>query len=146
MKWLKMELLNIDKQATKDKLEEELGKYMFYKLELGEEILPNITASYSLVPPSNTNAFNSSTENIATKRILSEEKKIAHIQKVESALKRIGNFEREIIKKHYLSNEYVTDAFMSNEYKMSARTYSRIKSTALYKLAFALRVAVYIKE
>ena len=39
-----------------------------YLSQMPSDILPKVTASYSIVPPSVTNEFNSSTENIAIER------------------------------------------------------------------------------
>jgi ArpU family phage transcriptional regulator len=52
----------IDRIATKKAVEAALEKYRMFLFTLSLDQLPRVTQQYSLVPPSNTNKFHSSTE------------------------------------------------------------------------------------
>lgn len=68
-------LPEIDRVATQENVEREIAKYRLYCFSVPEEKLPKVTASFSLVPPSNTNGFHSSTEEIAIERVDEQRKK-----------------------------------------------------------------------
>jgi ArpU family phage transcriptional regulator len=62
MSQLMFKLPEIDREKTKEAVEAALEKYRFYLLSVPDEKLPKVTATFSLVPPSFTNGFHSSTK------------------------------------------------------------------------------------
>lgn len=60
MNQLTLNLPQIDEEATKAKVEQLLDQYRLYLLQ--DNFLPKVTPTYSIVPPSITNEFHSSTE------------------------------------------------------------------------------------
>ncbi|MGM7683528.1 ArpU family phage packaging/lysis transcriptional regulator [Cytobacillus sp. Hm23] len=144
MEQIKFVLPKIDAAATKDKVEEAFEKYRRFILSVPEEYLPKVTASYSLVPPSQTNEFHSSTEDAAISKVDFEIEKDEHITKVQRAVNRLSYQERAVIIKSCMTEEDVCDYVVFNEIGLSERTFYRIKKRAYYKLALALRIEVYV--
>ncbi len=143
MAQLSFNLPEIDREATKKAVENSLEKYRFYLLSVPEEKIPRITASYSLIPPSNTNAFYSSTEQVAIERVDLERERLEYIERIRRAVNRLGTRERELIIKRYLEEDEVYDYEIYNELGMSERRYYRLKGRIFYKLAFILKIEIY---
>jgi ArpU family phage transcriptional regulator len=139
-------LPKIDREKTKAAVESAFEKYRFYLLMVPEEKLPKVTATYSIVPPSFSNEFHSSTEQAAIDRIELYLVRNRHIDWVLRGVNRLSKLEREIIYKRYLKDEEVFDYEIYNEIGMSERRYYRLKARIFYKLAFILRVEVYQKN
>ncbi|ALF09882.1 ArpU family phage packaging/lysis transcriptional regulator [Parageobacillus thermoglucosidasius] len=133
----------IDRKATKKAVEAALEKYRIYLLTLRLDQLPRVTQHYSLVPPSNTNKFHSSTEEMAIRNADYERERDEYIQRVTAAINRLSKWERAILIRRYMTEDDVYDYEVYNDLGMSERKYYRIKSRAFYKLAFALRIEVY---
>lgn len=146
MSQLQFKLPEIDRELTKKAVESALEKYRFYLLTIPEEKLPRITPSYSLVPPSNTNEFYSSTEDAVINRVDGEKDRLEYIERIRRAVNRLGARERELIIKRYLEEDEIYDYEIYNDGGMSERRYYRIKARIFYKLAFILRIEVYKRE
>ncbi|MGM0863391.1 MAG: ArpU family phage packaging/lysis transcriptional regulator [Bacillota bacterium] len=136
-------LPEIDREKTKADVESALEKYRFFLLTVPEDKLPKVTATYSLVPPSFSNEFHSSTEQVAIDRIELDLARNKHIDWVLRGVNRLSRLEREIIYKRYLEDEKNFDYEIYNEIGMSERRYYRLKARIFYKLAFILRIEVY---
>ncbi len=136
-------LRDVDGKETKINVEKAFADYRMYMMTVPDDIMPKVTPSYSLAPSSNTNAFHSSTEDTAIKRVDYEIKRDTFMQRVQCAVNRLNKRERELIIKTYMTYEdvYVFDVY--NEMGISEATYYRIREQAFYKLAFALQVQVY---
>jgi ArpU family phage transcriptional regulator len=146
-KQLEFMLPEIDRDATKKAVEAALEKYRLFLLTLRLDQLPRVTQQYSLdVPPSNTNKFHSSTEEMAIRNADYERERSEYIKRVTLAVNRLSYWERAIIIRRYMTEEDVYDYEIYNELGMSERKYYRIKSRAFYKFAFALKIEVYKKE
>ncbi|MFB8734291.1 ArpU family phage packaging/lysis transcriptional regulator [Bacillus sp. SL00103] len=73
--------------------------YIFFK---SRTISLKITGGFSMVPPATTNAFRSSTESTAIKRIEWEPETKCLLEKVQRAVNRLPYNERQIIIKRYM--------------------------------------------
>ncbi|MGD6872998.1 ArpU family phage packaging/lysis transcriptional regulator [Sutcliffiella horikoshii] len=146
MSQLQFKLPEIDRELTKKAVESALEKYRFFLLTIPEEKLPRITPSYSLVPPSNTNEFHSSTEDAVINRVDGERERLDYIDRIRRAVNRLNIKERELIIKRYLEEDEVYDYEIYNDLGMSERRYYRVKARIFYKLAFILLIEVYKKE
>jgi ArpU family phage transcriptional regulator len=142
-KQLTFMLPEIDREKTKAAVESALEKYRFFLLTVPEDKLPKVTATYSLVPPSFSNEFHSSTEQAVMDRIELDIARTKHIEWVLRGVNRLSKMEREIIYKRYLEDEEIFDYELYNEIGMSERRYYRLKARIFYKLAFILKVEVY---
>jgi ArpU family phage transcriptional regulator len=142
-KQLTFMLPEIDREKTKAAVESALEKYRFFLLMVPEDKLPKVTATYSLVPPSFSNEFHSSTEQAVMGRIELDIARNKHIEWVLRAVNRLSKMEREIIYRRYLEDEEIFDYELYNEIGMSERRYYRLKARIFYKLAFILRIEVY---
>ena len=140
---MSFELPEIDREETKKAVESAFEKYRFYLLTVPDERLPKLTATYSLVPPTNTNEFHSSTEDIAIKNVDFERERDKYIEWIRRAVNRLSSREREIIVKRYLQDEEVFDYEIYNELGYGERKYYRLKARIFYKLAFLLKIEVY---
>ncbi|GIN86957.1 ArpU family transcriptional regulator [Heyndrickxia sporothermodurans] len=142
-KQLSFKLPEIDREKTKEAVESALAKYQLYVLTIPEEKLPKVTSSFSIVPPTYTNEFHSTTEQAVIEKVDNEKERSEYIKRINKAVNRLGYKERAILIRRYMSAEDVFDYEVYNDMNMSERTYHRIKSRAFYKLAFALRIEVY---
>ncbi|MEC2074570.1 ArpU family phage packaging/lysis transcriptional regulator [Metabacillus fastidiosus] len=145
-KQITFNLPEIDRERTKETVEGAFEKYRFYLLTVPEERLPKVTASYSLVPPTNTNAFHSSTEDAAIGKVDFERERDRYLDWIIRGVNRLSKLEREIIYKRYLEDEETFDYEIYNEIGYSERRYYRLKARIFYKLAFILRIEVYKTE
>lgn len=136
-------LPEINRDETKRNVEDALEQYNIMVLMDPEELEPKVTASFQLTPPSVTNEFSSSTEDVAIERVEMEQKRRNYIRKIQRAVNRLSYHEREVIIRRYLGGEEVYDYQTYNELGFSESKYYRIKSDAFYKMAFMLRLAVY---
>ena len=143
-KQLTFMLPEIDREKTKEKVEQVLEKYRMFLLSVPEEKLPKITANYSLTPPAFTNEFHSPTESAAIDKVDLEKAKEKHIEWVRKAINKLNFKEREMIIKRYLSDEEMYDYQVYNQMGMSERKFYRFKARTFYKLAFALKIEVYV--
>lgn len=143
---LSFNLPEINRKKTRERVESALEKYKIMLLMNPEELEPQITSSFKLVPHTQTNEFNSSTENVAIEKIYKEAEKNKYIKKIIRAVNRLNYQEREVIVKRYLSGEMKYDYEVYNELGYSESKYYRIKADAFYKLAFMLRIVVYKED
>lgn len=145
MSQLQFNLPEIDREKTRKAVESALEKYRFYLLTIPEEKLPRITASYSIIPPSHTNEFHSSTEDAVIVLVDGERERIEYIERIRKAVNRLSIRERELIIKRYLEEDEVYDYEIYNEKGMSERQFYRFKGRIFYKLAFILKIEKYKK-
>ncbi|BDG80031.1 MULTISPECIES: ArpU family phage packaging/lysis transcriptional regulator [Bacillus] len=145
MNQLTLNIPQIDEEATKLKAEKLLDQYRIYLLQVPDDFLPKVTPTYSIVPPSITNEFHSSTEDAALKRLDWEIQRDKFLKRIQKAVNRLSQRERQIIFMLYMKPEEMYDYEVYAEIGMSQRSYYRVKAKALYRLAFALREEVYKK-
>ncbi|MDL2028221.1 ArpU family transcriptional regulator [Bacillus subtilis] len=146
MNQLTLNLPQIDEEATKAKAEQLLDQYRLYLLQVPDDFLPKVTPTYSIVPPSITNEFHSSTEDTALKRLDWEIQRDKFLKRIQRAVNRLTQRERQIIVMLYMQPEELCDYEVYTEMNMSHRNYYRVKAKAFYRLAFALREEVYKKR
>ncbi|ASB93408.1 putative phage-related protein [Bacillus subtilis subsp. subtilis] len=142
---LTLNIPQIDEEATKLKAEKLLDQYRLYLLQVPDDFLPKVTPTYSIVPPSITNEFHSSTEDVVLKRLDWEVQRDKFLKRIQRAVNRLSQRERQIIVMLYMQSEEMYDYEVYAEMGLSQRSYYRVKAKALYRLAFALREEVYKK-
>ncbi|UHH06377.1 ArpU family transcriptional regulator [Bacillus subtilis] len=145
MNQLTLNIPQIDEEATKLKAEKLLDQYRLYLLQVPDDFLPKVTPTYSIVPPSITNEFHSSTEDSALKRLDWEIQRDKFLKRIQRAVNRLSQRERQIIVMLYMQPEEMYDYEVYAEMDLSQRSYYRIKAKAFYRLAFSLREEVYKK-
>ncbi|KMY49550.1 ArpU family phage packaging/lysis transcriptional regulator [Peribacillus loiseleuriae] len=138
-----IKLPKIDDKATKKAVEKALYRYRDYLVTLPMFLMPKVTPSYSLVPPSNTNAFHSSTEDAAIERIQYIEERDSYLENIHGAVNTLKDIEREIIIKKYLQHDASYDPLIWAELGVGRSKFYVIKSEAMLRLAFALKIEVY---
>lgn len=136
-------LPEINRDETKKNVESALEKYQIMLLMDPEECEPKITASFRLAPSAPTNEFNSTTENVALKKIEITERRRKYVEKIRRAVNRLNYQERTVIIDRYLNEDDVYDYEVYNRLGFSERKYYRIKARAFYKLAFILKIEIY---
>lgn len=144
---LSFKLPEIDREETRKRVEEALEACKLY-MQIGYHpgYEPKATASYSVIPPSRTNVFHSSTEETACRNVDEEMRRRQIVERVWGAVNRLSHLEREIIVRRYLADDPVLDYELWDDLNLSERKYYRIKARAFYKLALALRLEVYIED
>lgn len=133
----------LDEEETKNEVEKVFEKYRMYVSQMPSDILPKVTASYSIVPPSVTNEFNSSTENIAIERLQYEMARDKFMNWVHRAVNRLPKRERQIIYMYYMEEEKGYDPDIMDEVRLGRTTYYKVKGKALLRLAFSLRKEIF---
>ncbi|MBU4641227.1 ArpU family phage packaging/lysis transcriptional regulator [Bacillus toyonensis] len=142
-KQLSFKMPVLDEEETKNEVEKVFEEYRMYLSQMPSDILPKVTASYSIVPPSVTNEFNSSTENIAIERVQYEMARDKFMNWVYRAVNRLPKRERQIIHMYYMEEEKGYDPDIMDEVKLGRTTYYKVKGKALLRLAFSLRKEVF---
>ncbi|MBW3492051.1 ArpU family phage packaging/lysis transcriptional regulator [Bacillus sp. FDAARGOS_1420] len=135
----------LDEEETKNEVEKVFEEYRMYLSKMPSDILPKVTASYSIVPPSVTNEFNSSTENIAIERLQYEMAREKCMNWVHRAVNRLPKRERKIIYMYYMEEEKGYDPDIMDEVKLGKTKYYKLKGRAILRLAFNLKKEVYQK-
>ncbi|HDR4529799.1 MULTISPECIES: ArpU family phage packaging/lysis transcriptional regulator [Bacillus] len=142
-KQLSFKMPVLDEEETKNEVEKVFEEYRMYLSQMPSDILPKVTASYSIVPPSVTNEFNSSTENIAIERLKYEMARNKFMNWVHRAVNRLPKRERQIIHMYYMEEEKGYNPDIMDEVRLGRTTYYKVKGKALLRLAFSLRKEVY---
>lgn len=143
LKHINFKLPEINRKLTKEAVEERLSKLSLYWLTEPPERIPKITSSYSLIPPSQTNQPNSSTEDAAIKNVDIAMERSKYIKQMMTVINRLAEVERTIIIKEYLDNNYRYNYEIFNELGISESQYYKLKGRAFYKIALMLRIEVY---
>lgn len=133
-------LKSIDAKATQEAIEKELRQYRTYQLTTPEELLPTITPKYTLEMPSFGGCIHSKVEYAAIKNVEHFKEADKFFKKFNYGFYKLTKKERQVIVKAFLE-----EVPMFN-YQISERTFYRMKSQALYKLALALRVEIYRED
>lgn len=136
----------IDREATRDAVEERLESARLYK-KFGF-IRRETKTTQSTKPRYHgpTNEVTQPVEEIAIYNVDAEQRMKEQYEQVERAISRLGRLERLIIAKRYMEDEEVYDYNVYSEIHVSERKYYRLKSSAIYKLAFALRIERYLPQ
>ncbi|GAE31917.1 ArpU family phage packaging/lysis transcriptional regulator [Halalkalibacter hemicellulosilyticus] len=129
-----------NRNSVKEAVESALERYQLYVLLLDEDVMPKVTQSFSLIPPTKTNEFYSSTEHAAVENIEKKKQYGEYIEQMRKAINKLSEQERAIIIQRYLTEGDTFDYQVYNELSLSERQYYRIKSKAIHKLAFILQL------
>lgn len=102
---LSLMIPEIDRDETQANVEKAIAKYRYYALQTPVDMLPKVTANYSMVPPTNTNAFHSSTEDSAVRMADFEQERIKYLSLFSKAVNRLSVREREAFVMKYMGEE-----------------------------------------
>lgn len=134
----------IDREATRQAVEERLESARIYK-QLGfVRRETKITASYEVKEGGSSNVISKSSENAAVFNVDTENRMKEQQEQVDRAVSRLGRTERRIIEARYMEDDEVFDYNVYNDMHIGETKYYRMKSNAMYKLAFALCLEVYV--
>ncbi|MFD9627721.1 ArpU family phage packaging/lysis transcriptional regulator [Peribacillus muralis] len=137
----------VDEKRTKREVEKAIAEYRDYLITLPVFFMPKVTPSYSLVPPSNTNTFHSSTEDAAVERIEFEKNRNDCLTKMHDAVNGLKDIEKYImVKKYLLHDQLGYDVEIWTELGLAKTKYYAVKGEAMLRLAFALKIEVYKKR
>ena len=139
-------LKSINVKETQDAIEKELRQYRTYKLTTPDDLLPTITPNYTLEMPSFSGRINSKVENTAIENIEYYQQAEVFFNRFNHGLHKLTKRERQVIIKGFLDEVPTKNYQIAKEIHVSERTFYRIRSEALYKLALALRVVKYQDE
>ncbi|MED4586654.1 ArpU family phage packaging/lysis transcriptional regulator [Brevibacillus choshinensis] len=137
-------LPEINRPETEKKVKEALDLARdFIRMGFHPGIEAATTPGYSIIPPTQTNAFHSSTESAAIKNVDVEMKRREYVDRILVAVRRLAKKERELIMVRWFGDDDLTDVEAYVDLEMSHGTFYRIRARAFYKLAFALKLEVY---
>ena len=135
----------IDRETTRQRVEQHLETARIYRQIGFVRREMKVTASPEPRYHGPTNVIGKPAEETATWNVDTEERMKEITERVERAVSRLGKMERMIIEKRYLEAEDVYDYHVYTELHMSERKYYRLKSKAIYKLAFMLRLEAFVE-
>lgn len=139
-------LFEINREETRKRTEEELEKARVYsKVGIVRREIKN-TPSYEPREHQGTNAISKPCEDVAIHNAQREMDLKQAFERVEKGLRALKRMERQIIEMRYLDDEDANDYNVYSELHLSERSYYRRKSGALYKMAFAMGLEVYIAD
>jgi ArpU family phage transcriptional regulator len=136
----------VNPKATRKAVEEALEEYRDLLVTLPMNCSPKITASYSLIPPSNSNDFHSKTEDAAIERAEFEMHRNKFLNKIHAAVETLKPDEKYIIVKRYMQQETGYDPDIWMDLGIGKTMYYSLKGKAMLRLAFALKIEVYKKR
>lgn len=139
-------LMEINREETRRRVEQELERARIYKTVGFVRRETQQTPSYEPRYHGATNTTSNQIENVAIFNVDSEARLKTAYDRVNAALRCLSRMERDIINMRYLEEEEAVDFNVYNELALSERSYYRRKSRALYKMAFAMRLEVFIGE
>lgn len=136
-------LYNIDGRATQKAVEDVLRQYRTYLLTTPEDMLPSITAKYTLEMPNYSNVKQSSVENAAVKMAGWEKERIRFFKWFRKGYSKLNLRESQIIYWGYLEKEPSYHYEIYQSLQMSESTYYRVRRRAILKLALGLGLEIY---
>lgn len=139
-------LMEINREETRRKVESELERARIYKQVGFVRKETAVTPSYEPRFHGATNVTSNQVENTAIYNVDTENRLKQAYDRVNIAMRGLKRMERDIINMRYLDDEDVLDFNVYNELALSERSYYRRKSRALYKLAFAMNLEVYVAD
>ena len=134
----------IDRETTRQRVEEYLETARIYRQIGFVRREMKVTASPEPRYHGPTNIVGKPAEEVAVWNADTEERMREITERVERAVGRLGKLEREIIQMRYLEDD-VYDYNVYSELHLSERKYYRLKSKAIYKLAFMLRLEAFVE-
>jgi ArpU family phage transcriptional regulator len=145
-KQINFNLPEVNAKATRKAVELLLEKYRDLLVTLPVDCSPKITASYSLIPPSNTNELHSKTEEAAIERADFELYRNQYLNKIHAAVETLKPDERYIIVHRYMQQVRGYDPDIWLDLGIGKTMYYSLKGQAMLRLAFALKIEVYKKK
>ena len=133
----------IDKKATRTAVEQRLESVRLYKRIGFVRREMKVTSLTELRFHGATNVVSKQAENIAIWNVDTDDRMKEEQRQVEQAVTGLSEVERQVIRMRYLEDEEMFDYNVYSELNLSERKYYRVKSSALCKLAFALRLEKY---
>ncbi|ENQ3106031.1 ArpU family transcriptional regulator [Bacillus cereus] len=139
---LNLDMKELDGTESAKKAMRALRKYRMYMLSVDDEYLPKITPTYSLTPPSNTNQFHSSTENVI-EFVDSEREKQQYMTLIWKGINRLSAESRKLIIEKFMGRDELYDFEVYNSMGISKPNFDRKKRKTLVDLACALKIEEY---
>lgn len=139
-------LMEINREETRKRVEEELERARIYKQVGFIRRETAVTPSYEPRFHGATNVTSKQIENTAIDNVDREARFKEAYDNITQAFKCLSRTQKDIINLRYLQDEDVYDFNVYSELNLSPRSYGRRKSAALYKLAFALQLEVYVDD
>ncbi|WP_028547050.1 ArpU family phage packaging/lysis transcriptional regulator [Paenibacillus taiwanensis] len=141
------DLPEMDKEATRRNVEAVFEKYRMYK-QIGYEVRETrLTSSYTARVHGETNRISDQTGDIAADNVDIPEKMRAYCERVEKAVSRLPEKERQLITDRYLKDDDVYDYQVYNftfDPPLTEYSYYKLKWRAVSKLAISLNVQVFV--
>lgn len=147
VKKLDFELPELDRTATKEKVEEHFWNYRMAKYLTFEEREASITSSTEERFHGPTNQTSDQTASIAVYNAEEQAKRKKFCDRTERVVRHLPAMERFLIETRYMSadSEYISDltVYMHRfQPPITFKTYDKIRWKAFYKLALNLNIAV----
>lgn len=135
--------LEMDRVATRAAVEHRLESVRMYKQIGFVRRETKLTSVYDARVHGATHAVGKPVEGAAVWNADYESRMEEQYNQVQHALSVLGQVERQVIERKYLTADSAFDYTVYSDLHISERKYYRVKSSALTKLALALRLEKY---
>lgn len=133
------QLPEIDRKATKEAVEAAFETYRVYKYL--EESETKITAKYPDTDAEMIRGYGGNHSSVES-AVMSSEYRENVIERVERAVRRLPKAERDIMSRLFMRDEPEFDPDVMLALGLYREKYYRLKSSAFYKVALALKIAI----
>ncbi|MBC1307912.1 ArpU family phage packaging/lysis transcriptional regulator [Listeria booriae] len=134
------DLPEINMPATKRKVGRALEKYKIMRVRLGERRTPKLTSTLTIVPPSFSNEFHSTTEESAIWNIDAIKEAQDYVNLIEHHVNQLPERSRQIIYRLFIAGD--SDYITREELYLADTQYKEEKRKAIERLAYQLDIAV----
>lgn len=142
----RFDVLPIDHKATTQRVLDRLERIRLYR-QFGHIRREHaVTANYEGSESQRSLVASQPTENIAIYNVDTEQELEQWSDALNAVMSRMRAQEKELIDKTFLSFEPQFDYTVALEMEVSESTFKKIKSTAIYNIAFAMRLEVIKKR
>lgn len=140
---LAFNILPIDEKATRRAVEDYLEEVRQYRQIGFIRLQAAMTPSYVPRYHGAINVISNPTENAAVWNVDREAELKKKSELLDLSMSQLSSVQREVIERSYLDKEGEFDYISCGEMGISESTYRRVKSSALYFLAFAMNIEIY---
>lgn len=133
-------LPDIDKEKTKEKVDELLSQYRSFVRFAREQFEPKITVTYHMEMTSQTNVVHKAIEDAVVLQATAEEELCA----INKAYNKLGTEKRRRLYDKYMKRTELTNLQLSEKYIESTSTFYRELGKAQYEFAEAYRGGILV--
>lgn len=142
----KLDVLPIDRKATTQRVIDRMERIRLYRQFGHIRREHSVTASYEGSETQRSIVASQPTQNIAIHNVDTEQELEEWSKTLDEVMSRMRLQERELVEKSFLAFEPQFDYSVAMDMEISDWKFKKLKSTAIYNIAFAMRLEVLKKR